>query len=94
MKELTKFQKKLLNEFTATKKVHFQYDVVDCEHNGDVLSAIHRVENFINPYKGEVVDSYWDGRDCGEAWVECVVPYEATEEILKKGFFFYDPWQD
>ena len=93
MKELTQFQKKLLKEFNATQSVHFQYEVADCEHNGDMLAAVNRCEEFLKPYDGRVIDSYWDGRDNGEAWVECVVPYKHLEEVFKTGFFMYDPWQ-
>lgn len=93
MRELTEFQKKLLREFTADKRVYFRYDVADCEHYGDMMAASHRVENFIKPHGGILSDSYWDGHDCGEAWIECSVPYDALEEIFKTGFFEYDPWQ-
>ena len=93
MEELTKFQKSLLERFSKEKKVHFQYDVTDCENNGDVLSAIHRVENFVKPLGGTVVDAYWNGKDCGEAWIECTIPYSSLEQVLKTGFFRKDPWQ-
>ena len=93
MKELTAFQEKLLSEFTPSKNVYFRYEIVDCEHYGDVSAAVNRVENFVKKYDGKVVDSFWDGQDCGEACVECYVPYESLEEVFKTGFFTYDPWQ-
>lgn len=93
MKELTAFQKKLLSEFTPTKNVYFRYDIADCEHYGDVTWAVNKVENFVKKYDGKVTDSYWDGNDCGEAWVECYIPYEHLEEVFRTGFFMYDPWQ-
>lgn len=40
--------------------------VADCEHNGD----IERVKSYLRSNSCEVISSYWDGHDCGEAYVE------------------------
>ena len=50
-------------------KTYF-YNVPDCEHDGDIRDA----ENEVEEAGGKVVDTYWDGEDCGEAYVEYSVP--------------------
>lgn len=47
------------------KIINGSYNVADCEHRGD----IERVECLLRKNRCEVVNSYWDGRDCGEAYV-------------------------
>lgn len=90
---MTDYQKKLFERFDPNKPVKFKYDVVDCEHWGDVQSAENEVNEYINPIRGRVIDSYWDGEDCGDAWIMCEVPYTALEKVLQDGFFRYTPWQ-
>lgn len=46
------------------------YHVADCEHWCDMDSA----KSFIRSLGCVITDSYWDGRDCGEAWVEFSFP--------------------
>ena len=93
MKELTEFQKRLLRSFDEVRNVHFRYNIVDCENNGDIVAAVNKVESFLKSYDGRLIDSYWDGKDCGEAWIVCVVPPDRVAEVLETGFFEYDPWQ-
>lgn len=94
MKELTDYQKGLLARFNPEKPVKFRYNVVDCEHFGDMHSAEDKVTRYIAPFGGKVTETYWDGRDCGEAYIECDVPFSSAVQILKDGFFTYDPWQE
>ena len=46
------------------------FRVADCEHNGDMDWA----RSMITGLGCIIKDSYWDGRDCGEAWVEFSFP--------------------
>ena len=48
----------------------YYYNVPDCEHDGDIRDAVSEVEDA----GGKVVGTYWDGEDCGEAYVEYTVP--------------------
>ena len=45
--------------------INGRYDICDCEHRGDVNSAVH----FIEGLGCKVVEAYWDGHDCGEAYI-------------------------
>lgn len=47
------------------KVIYGKYRVTDCEHRGDIVSA----ENYLRALGCKVISSYWDGRDCGEAYV-------------------------
>ena len=47
-------------------KIIGKYFVCDCEHCGDMDSA----KSFIRNLGCQIVDDYWDGYDCGEAWIE------------------------
>lgn len=44
------------------------YYVADCEHNGDIQREISYLRNIHHGIK--IINSYWDGRDCGEAYIE------------------------
>lgn len=60
---------------------HYTYTVADCEHEGDIRDAISEVEEA----GGMFVSSYWDGHDCGEAWVEFMIPVtKKPEDVLRK----------
>ena len=48
------------------KKITGRYRVADCEHWGDMENA----KNWISSLGCIITDSHWDGRDCGEAWIE------------------------
>lgn len=93
MAELNDFEKELLAMFDKSKPVFFQKEVCDCEHEGDMRHAITEVSEFIKPFGGKVTKHFWDGHDCGEAYVECSVPYDKAQDVIESGFFFYDPWQ-
>ena len=55
----------------------YHYPVTDCEHEGD----IHSAEFDVRKAGGEVLDSYWDGEDCGEAYIEFTVSDEKAESV-------------
>lgn len=59
----------------ATKIYH--YPIIDCEHEGDIRSA----EFEVTKAGGEVLDTYWDGEDCGEAYIEFAVSDEKAESV-------------
>lgn len=83
----------MLAKFDPSKPVKFIHMVTDCEHDGDMRNDEYEVSEYVTPLGGKVIDSYWDGQDCGEAWIKCQVPYSALEKVLMDGFFDYEPWQ-
>ena len=83
MKDLTDYQKNVLAKFNPEKPVKFRYDVVDCEHWGDVNNDEREVREYIQPLGGWVTDTFWDGEDCGEAYIECEVPYSSLKKCLR-----------
>lgn len=93
MKILSEYLESLVKGFDPSRPVFFRKNVTDCEHWGDMADARAGVEEFIAPYGGEVSDEYWDGNDCGEAYIECKVPCGRAREVMENGFFYYDPWQ-
>lgn len=57
------------------KMISGTYNVADCEHRGDIV----QVECLLRSNGCEVINSYWDGKDCGCAYVrfcckECDFP--------------------
>lgn len=58
---------------------HYFYHVADCEHDGDMRHA----EDEVLEAGGTVVNSYWDGDDCGEAYIEFTIPNGNEEKVLK-----------
>lgn len=48
------------------KMISGTYNVADCEHRGDIA----HVECLLRSNGCEVINSYWDGRDCGSAYVK------------------------
>lgn len=59
----------------ATKIYH--YPITDCEHEGDIRSA----EFEVRKAGGEVLDTYWDGEDCGDAYVSFTAPNENIDAV-------------
>lgn len=84
----------IVNNLDPKKSVFFRSNICDCEHEGDVWNAECEVRDLVVPMGGEVADSYWDGNDCGEAWVICKIPYNHDNimKLIETGDF-YDPWQ-
>lgn len=64
----------------------YYYPVVDCEHEGDMRSAVREVESA----GGIVVRTEWDGRDCGEAYIVFRIPQGQTKQDMeqKLGTFY------
>lgn len=89
---LMKWQKQLA-KLDRTKKVRFDYKVYDCEHDGDMSYAEMECNDFCREYEGEVVFSYWDGEDCGEAYITCEFPADKVEDVLSTEFFDYGFYQ-
>lgn len=62
----------------------YHYPVVDCEHEGDMRSA----EFEVTDAGAKVIDTYWDGEDCGDAYIEftCAPKMQrssATNSVIK-----------
>ena len=53
----------------------YHYPVVDCEHEGDMRSA----EFEVTDAGAKVIDTYWDGEDCGDAYIEFTC---APEDVI------------
>lgn len=60
-----------------------RYFIADCEHRGDVDRAISYVESI----GGKVISSYWDGHDCGIAYLEISLPIEVFKRVYKNTQF-------
>ena len=59
----------------------YRYFVADCEHDGDLRNAAAEVETA----GGVVTDVFWDGCDCGEAYVEFTIPSNKDKDtVLRK----------
>lgn len=50
-------------------EITYRMSVCDCEHEGD----IEETKEEIWQAGGKAVDSYWDGNDCGEAYVDFII---------------------
>lgn len=62
-------------------------NITDCEHMGDVRSAIADVEKL----GCHVIDAYWDGHDCGEAYVLFEFSEERFVQVYEKmPYAFFD----
>lgn len=93
MKELKDYQKRLLEKFNPKKPVIFRYYVTDCEHLGDISYYERKCRKYVETLGGKITETYWDGEDCGEAWIECTIPFDKLEQAFRDRFFDYDPWQ-
>ncbi len=93
MKVLSDYQKKKYNELDPKKPVYFRSNVTDCEHWGDIRDEVNSVMAVVGKYGGEITEEYWDGNDCGEAYVDCRVPFKNVRQVIETGFFTNDYWQ-
>lgn len=91
--ELSAWEKLQIERADKNKPVRFNYGVVDCEHEGDLNYARIECEEFCKLHGGIVKREYWDGEDCGEAFITCEFPFDKVEEVLLTGFFEYDFYQ-
>lgn len=71
---ISKEIKKALNE--NNNVITGRYYIADCEHEGDINQAIY----YIQKLGGKVTGQYWDGDDCGEAYLDI----EVDPELFKK----------
>ena len=62
------------------KKIYGKYSVADCEHQGDIDSE----KNYLRSIGCEVKSSYWDGSDCGEAYITFCVDESKFVEVYNK----------
>ena len=60
------------------EKIKGRYDIVDCEHSGDIQRDI----DYVRSLGCEVIGHYWDGHDCGDAYVE----FYCTPELILKHY--------
>lgn len=58
-------------------KIIARYSVCDCEHQGDIDYACGEVREL----GGEVITTEWDGDDCGEAYVYCLIDADQFERL-------------
>lgn len=68
------------------KKIFGKYKVVDCEHDGDIVSA----KNECLAMGCEVIDVYWDGIDCGVAYIEIKVDKNFVRRHINDNDFQFD----
>lgn len=78
-----------IEKLDPTKEVYILYPIIDCEHEGDISRAEYEAMQYVKPMGGDVIDSYWDGRDCGEAYVTCSIPFNKDNllELMESGDF-------
>ena len=64
------------------------YYVADCEHRGD----IEREVNYLRNIDREIVinSTYWDGHDCGEAYIKFSFPKSKFVSIYEKVDAYFD----
>ena len=63
-----------------------RYYIADCEHKGDITNAI----NYIKSIGGNVYDEYWDGSDCGTAYLEIGISVDTFKKVYKRQAFVMD----
>lgn len=79
----------LLKQLKPNKPIYLKYPICDCEHEGDISSAECEVRKAIAGNNGEIICSYWDGEDCGDAYVLCKIPYnlDFLDKLIDSGEF-------
>lgn len=68
------------------EKIKGRYDIVDCEHSGDIQRDI----DYVRSLGCEVIGHYWDGHDCGDAYVEFYCTPELVVKHYKDTCFHFD----
>lgn len=69
---------------TKKKTINGCYRVADCEHNGDMEWARSLIKR--NVPSVTITESYWDGRDCGEAYIKFSFP----SRFFKKVYAYFE----
>ncbi len=59
-----------------------EYHITDCEHIGDIHREINFLKNVHNSIK--IINSYWDKKDCGEAYITFSFNSKYFAEIYDK----------
>lgn len=90
MRNLHKWEERLLAEGNG-KPFIFREPIADCEHWGDVNNVKRSCDEFCKKHGGKVLNTYWDGQDCGTAYVECEFPYNRVQEVMLSDWFYYSP---
>ena len=62
------------------KKIQGKYYVADCEHYGDM----QRAKIYLRELSCIIIESYWDGRDCGDAWIRFSFDESRFKEMYEK----------
>lgn len=68
------------------EEIKGRYYIADCEHKGDITNAI----NYIKSIGGNVYDEYWNGRDCGTAYLEIGISVDTFKKVYKRQSFAMD----
>lgn len=68
------------------EKIKGRYNIPDCEHWGDVQNSI----DFIRELGCEVIEHFWDGHDCGDAWVDFYCTPSFILKAYKRTSFSFD----
>ena len=58
----------------------YYYTIVDCEHEGDIRSAEYEVTKA----GGEVLSTYWNGKDCGDAYISFTAPDDKINTVCNE----------
>ena len=74
------------------KMIIARFDIADCEHSGDLDWAEGSVEHLLGS-NVKITKIYWDGRDCGSAYIEFEFPLSrlsiVDEKISDKMSYYY-----
>lgn len=66
----------------TTKRIDAKYHIADCEHRGDIERAevyLRKLDSHIR-----IEGKHWDGKDCGEAYIEFSFPSTIFEKLYWK----------
>lgn len=74
------------------KMIIARFNVADCEHSGDLRWGVRSVESLLGN-NVRITKTYWDGRDCGTAYIEFEFPLSrlsfVDEKISDKMSYYY-----
>ena len=74
------------------KMIIARFDIADCEDSGDLVWAEGSVEHLLG-INAKITKIYWDGRDCGSAYIEFEFPLSrlsiVDEKISDKMSYYY-----
>lgn len=68
--------------------------VYDCEHDGDIRAVKYECIEWFkeNNIDWKVTSTYWDGQDCGEAYVIFSIPKTKDIENKVKESDLFNDW--